>query len=198
MRLSPKARWIASSDYSGKLQVFALNGALSQEPDPWQPFLELAGSCDAPAFSRDERLMATSAAKLYRTGAKPGDWQEIWSNPLPPTPADVNYGPSDAQFSPDQKQLLVSRCRGICVTHLLSVATGAVIRSLPELEGPHPSFSPEGSWIVAANKLLHLPSGEVRSLAPNADATSPAIFTPEGDIIAGSPDGTLTRYCRSP
>ena len=50
--------------------------------------------------------------------------------------------------------------------------------------------------IVAASTLLHLPSGEVRSLGPDADAKSPAIFTPDGDIIAGSANGTLTRYCR--
>ena len=76
------------------------------------------------------------------------------------------------------------------------VITGAVLRGLPELQAPHPSFSPEGSWIVAGGTLLHLPSGDVRKLDPDL-ATTTALFTPEGDISAGSADNVLTRYCRS-
>jgi hypothetical protein len=144
--------------------------------------------------------MATSAAALYRTGAASSDWQQVWSSPLPvPYTSNFDYGPKDVQFSADSTQLLVSRCtdlNGPCITTLLSVATGAVIRQVTELNGLHPSFSPEGSWIVAANRLLHLPSGEVRSLGAEADAGSPSIFTPSGDIIAGSASGALTRYCR--
>jgi len=82
------------------------------------------------------------------------------------------------------------------VVSLLSVDTGAVLRGLPELQSPHPSFSPEGSWIVAGGTLLHLPSGDVRKLDPDL-ATTTALFTPDGDIIAGSADDVLTRYCRS-
>jgi Tol biopolymer transport system component len=144
--------------------------------------------------------MATSAAALYRTGASPTDWKQVWSSPLPtPSSSDFAYGPKDVQFSPDGKQLLVSRCadlHGACVTTLLSIATGAVSRQVTELNGPHPSFSPDGSWIVAADQLLHLPSGEVRSLGVQADPQSPSIFTPGGDIIAGSASGALTLYCR--
>jgi hypothetical protein len=70
------------------------------------------------------------------------------------------------------------------------------VRQLPELGAAHPSFSPEGSWIVAGGTLLHLPSGDVRKL--DADMmTTTALFTPDGDIIAGSADDVLTRYCRS-
>jgi hypothetical protein len=195
LRFSPKATWLAGSDYSRKLQIFPVNGA-----KPWEPLLELPANCDAPAFSRDERLMATSAAALYRTGAASIDWEQVWSSPFPvPDSPNFDYGPKDVQFSPDSTQLLVSRCNdlnGPCTTTLLSVATGAISRQVPELTGPHPSFSPEGSWIVAANQLLHLPSGEVRSLGAEADPSSPSIFTPSGDIIAGSASGALTLYCR--
>ncbi|MDF3072305.1 MAG: hypothetical protein K0R38_7906, partial [Polyangiaceae bacterium] len=106
---------------------------------------------------------------------------------------------SDVDFSPDETQLLVTSCTrpdGGCAATLLDAKTGAVTRKLTELTGPHPAFSPEGSWIIAANQLLHLPSGEARSLAEDASPTNPAIFTSEGDIIAGSADGSLTRYCR--
>jgi len=200
LRFSPKATWLAGGDYSKKLQIFRLNGADGVSgAAPWQPLLELPAHCDAPAFSRDERLMATSAAALYRTGASPSDWTQLWSSPLPVQTTDSGFAFSDVQFSPDETQLLVSHCAPPdyrCVTTLLSAATGTIVRQLNELTGPHPSFSPEGSWIVAGNQLLHLPSGEARSLAAVADPHNPALFTPNGDIIAGSLNGALTRYCR--
>lgn len=194
LRFSPKATFLAGSDYSHKLQIFPMASA-----EPWRPLVELPGSCDAPAFSRDERLMATSAAALYRTGASPSDWTLAWSSPLPTQASASGYAASDVAFSPDETQLLVSRCtlQDACVTTLLNAATGAVSRQLTELDGPHPAFSPEGSWIVAGNKLLHLASGEVRTLGAGASATNPALFTPEGDVIASSADGALTRFCRS-
>lgn len=109
------------------------------------------------------------------------------------------YGVDDVQFSPDEKLLLVSKCRARmrCLTSLLDAETGELVRSLPELDGPHPRFSPDGSWVVGADQLFHIPSGDFRVLAAGAAPDSPAIFTPSGDIIAGSPDGTLTQYCRS-
>jgi WD40 repeat protein len=194
LRFSPKSTWLAGSAYSRKLQVFPLNSL-----EPWQPMIELPGSCEAGAFSRDERLMATSGAALYQTGATQTHWNLLWSSSLPTKPADFGYPVSDVSFSPDETQLLVSHCvlpDGNCDTTLLDAATGAVIRELTELTGLHPRFSPEGSWIVAANKLLHLSTGEARTLGEEANATNPAIFTPDGDIIAGSANGALTRYCR--
>ncbi|HYJ10910.1 MAG TPA: hypothetical protein VEX18_17935, partial [Polyangiaceae bacterium] len=194
LRFSPKATWLAGSDYSHDLQVFALNSA-----EPWQPLLELPGTCDSAVFSRDERLMATAAAALYRTGASSSDWTQVWASPLPAEPT-FDYALSDVTFSPDEAQLLVSRCpqrAGRCVTTLLNVDTGAVDRQLTELQGPNPSFSPEGSWIVAANMLLHLPSGDVRPLGEQEGATNVALFMPDGDIVAGSSNGALTRYCRN-
>jgi WD40 repeat protein len=195
LRFSPKATWLASSDYSRDLQVFKMGA----EP-PWQPFLELEGGCDAAAFSRDERLMATSAAALYRTGASPDAWSRVWSQPLSTTPGVLGYPINDIAFSPDDTQLLVSRCadrNGLCTTTFLDAATGAVLRQPAELTGPHPVFSPDGSWVVAADQLLHLPSGRVRSLGAAASPKNPALFTPDGDIIAGAEDGSITRYCRN-
>ncbi len=194
LRFSPKGTWLAGSDYSFNLQIFGTNSV-----EPWKPLLELPGDCDAAVFSRDERLMATSAAALYRTGASSADWTPVWSSPVPKTRAALSFVSSDVDFSPDETQLLVTSCTrpdGGCTATLLDAKTGAVTRKLPELSGPHPAFSPEGSWIIAANQLLHLPSGETRSLAEDASPNHPAIFTPDGDIIAGSADGALTRYCR--
>jgi WD40 repeat protein len=200
LRFSPKMTWLAGNNYTRVLEVFDVRN-LSRGTAP-VPLVNLPAGCDAVAFSRDERLMATSGAALYRTAPTAAGWRKLWSAFVPAPPEDdlITSGfANDVSFSPDERQLLVSRCaqpNAGCVVSLLSVETGAVLRGLPELQSPHPSFSPDGSWIVAGGTLLHLPSGEVRLLDPGM-ATTTALFTPDGDIIAGSADDVLTRYCRS-
>lgn len=206
LRLSPKKTWGAGASYDQTMAVFAIGetpGAL-----PPEPLVRFPSACgDAAAFTRDEGLMATSTPALYRTAATAAGWQKVWSAPDPPkvSPGLLSgggYG-NDVRFSPDETQVLVSRCEEIdsCVATLLTVATGAVVSSFPDVRGPNPSFSPDGSWIVAGPTLFHLPSGDTRPLDPAAVPTTKitaALFTPEGDILAGSTDGSLTRYCRSP
>ena len=200
VRFSPKRTWAAGSSYERTVDVFALRDAPGTASRA--PILRLPAACgDAAAFSRDERLMATSTPALYRTAATPAGWQRVWSAPISPLPSsgfDFAGWANDVRFSPDETQLLLSQCdqSAVCVASLISVATGEVSRTLPALQSAHPSFSPEGSWIVAGGALLHLPSGDVRTLDP-AVMTTTSLFTPDGDIIAASGDGVLTRYCRS-
>jgi WD40 repeat protein len=200
LRFSPKMTWLAGNNYSRVLDVFDVRDLAGGTPPV--PLVQLPAGCDAVAFSRDDRLMATSGAALYRTAPNADGWLKLWSAAVPAPPRDdllVDGLANDVSFSPDERQLLVSRCEEIsggCVVSLLDVDTGAVLRRLPELQSAHPSFSPEGSWIVAGGTLLHLPSGDVRALDPGVTTTT-ALFTPDGDIIAGSADDVLTRYCRS-
>jgi WD40 repeat protein len=200
LHFSPKRTWAAGSSYERTVDVFALRGAPGTASR--EPILRLPAACgDAATFSRDERLMATSTPALYRTAATAAGWQRVWSAPISSLPSsgfDFAGWANDVRFSPDETQLLVSRCdqSAVCVARLVSVATGEVSQTLPALQSAHPSFSPEGSWIVAGGTLLHLPSGDVRTFDP-AVTTTTALFTPDGDIIAASGDGVLTRYCRS-
>ena len=200
LRFSPKMTWLAGNNYTRVVDVFDVRD-LSRGTPP-VPLVHLPAGCDAVAFSRDERLMATSGAALYRTSLNADGWLKLWSAAVPAPPEDgrITSGlANDVSFSPDEAQLLVSRCNEStngCLVSLVSVETGAIVRGLPELQTAHPSFSPEGSWIVAGGTLLHLPSGDVRKLDPDL-ATTTALFTPDGDIIAGSADDVLTRYCRS-
>jgi WD40 repeat protein len=198
LRFSPKMTFLAGNNYSRVLDVFDVRD-VSRGTAP-VPLVHLPAGCDAVAFSRDERLMATSGAALYRTAPNPDGWLKLWSAAVPAPPRDnftVDGLANDVSFSPDETQLLVSRCtQTSCLVNLLGVETGAILRALPELQAPHPSFSPDGSWIVAGGTLLHLSSGDVRELDP-AVATTTALFAPDGDIIAGSADDVLTRYCRS-
>ena len=144
-------------------------------------------------------MSATSGGAFYQTAPTADGWRKLWSVSVP---AASRYGVydgmgSDISFSPDETQLLISSCNGNerCATRLVSVQAATVLRDLPALDAPHPSFSPDGSWIGAGGSLLHLASGDVRPLDP-AVKTTVALFTPEGDIIAGS-DDVLTRYCRN-
>jgi hypothetical protein len=201
LRFSPQMTWLAGNYYTRVVDVFDVRDLARGTPPV--PFLQLPSGCDAVAFSRDDRLMATSGGALYQTARNAEGWRKLWSAIVPAPPEDdrtITSGlANDVSFSPDETQLLVSRCTEIsagCVVSLLSVDTGAVLRQLPELQSPHPSYSPDGSWIVAGGTLLHLASGDVRKLDA-AMATTTALFTPDGDIIAGSADDVLTRYCRS-
>ena len=200
LRFSPKMTWLAGNNYARVVDVFDVRD-LSRGTPP-VPLVHLPAGCDAVAFSRDDGLMATSGAALYRTAPNADGWLKLWSAAVPAPPRDdliVDGLANDVSFSPDEAQLLVSRCNEStngCFVSLLSIETGAIVRELPELQAPHPSFSPEGSWIVAGGTLLHLSSGDVRKLDPDL-ATTTALFTPDGDIIAGSADDVLTRYCRS-
>jgi len=199
LRLSPSGRWAAGAGYVGGMEVFPTASAT-----PWTRLVGLPSGCqDKAVFSPDERLMATSVPALYRTGDRADDWETLWSKEpalLPRSSDDYTFDQwgQEVRFSPDLTKLLVSRCqKWTCQARLYAVADGAELADLPALTSPHPSFSPEGHWLVAGGTLLHLPSGTVRSLDP-AGNTAVAIFTPNGDIIGGSSDQTLTRYCRSP
>ena len=198
LRLSPTGRWAAGTGYANTLDVFPTASAT-----PWQVIAALASGCqDTAAFSRDEKLMATSTPAVYRTGERREDWKPLWAKaPLPP-PNDLtgglrNWG-NEVRFSPDETKLLVSHCDlWTCDAALYAVADGVLVQKLPLLTAPHPSFSSEGQWVVAGATLQHLPSGATRSFDNSGNVTV-AIFAPNGDIIAGASDQSVTRYCRDP
>ncbi len=204
LRLSPSGKWAAGESYGKTIDVFAVSAEASEFPTPLVS-LPAAGCLAAVAFSRDESLMATSGPELYATDDHDSDWKLRWTARA----GDAGHGADDfdsvlneVRFSPDQQSLLVSRCPPTgddCIAKLHSVADGSVSRELPELTAPHPAFSSEGHWLVSGSTLLHLPSGKVVSLAaPSSSASiATAIFAPNGDIIAGFDDLSVTRYCRS-
>ena len=169
---------------------------------PWQRIAALPTGCqDTTAFSRDEKLMATSTPALYRTGERQEDWKPVWAKtPSPPSGSmeALSHWGNEVRFSPDETKLLVSHCNmWTCDATLYAVADGAPVQKLPALTAPHPSFSPEGHWVIAGGTLQHLPSGATRSLDASGKTTV-AIFAPNGDIIAGAKDESVTRYCRDP
>ena len=201
LRMSPQGNWAAGASYEGTMDVFALGDATRM---PWLPVSVLPMGCqEAAAFSRDEKMLATSRPSLYRFDATTADkWQPVWSHPsnsAPPVFPGLGNWLTDVRFSPDETALVVSHCDHVlpanCAATLYKAATGEVIQTLADLTAPRPSFSPDGSWIVAGAKLLHLPSGDTRSLDSSLPLTA-AVFTPEGDIVVGAANVVLARYCR--
>jgi hypothetical protein len=182
---------VAGAGYRSSVEVFTVDGLAFAADLP-------SRHCNsAAAFSKDESLVATSGPELYRTDG----WQRIWPRDLPAKTETTfgNSSPFDSvRFAPGEKEFLVSRCENekpYCAHSLYSVDTGASRGELP-LRARRPSFSPGGRWVVAGDTLLDLPAGRASTMV--APGASESIFAPNGDIIAGGVDGSLTRYCREP
>ena len=200
LRFSTSGKWAAGDSYQKTIDVFETAASETAFPAPLVS-LPAAGCIDALAFSRDEQLMATSGPELYTTGDHESDWKLRWSARVTPDRAPQGDLESEVRFSPDQQTLLVSHCEGGggCSAELHALSDGSVIRPLPELTAPHPAFSSEGDWLVSGPTLLHLPSGRTVTLDPLSPerTITTAIFAPNGDIIAGADDLSVTRYCRN-
>lgn len=119
------------------------------------------------------------------------------------TPSNAGERPQNMsnriEASRDGRWLVTSRCGevqsskgGACSTKLFTAA-GELLRELGELTAAFPSFSPDGSWLAAGNRLVHIESGRSASLD---DQVRVSIFAPNGDLYAGNDDFSLTRYCR--
>jgi WD40 repeat protein len=189
--LSPSGRYVAGSGFKQQLDVFELP---SQTPVAALPTL----TCNtAAAFSPDEALLATSDSEVYRTS----DWTPLWQRGSS-FPSGESSPMDSVQFTPDGTGIVVSRCRSgsdrtprfTCEHRLYEALGGSDDGSLP-LEAPRPSFSSDGSWVVAGNEVYRRGSAERRALADDVTA---AAFTAHDDIIAGADDGRLMRYCRLP
>lgn len=196
LRASPANRWLAVVQQNGALSVRdrAADGSSVAT-------IETSQCNTRAAFSSDERYLATTEAALYRTS----DWSRVWSKPRINFPGLSDLGTpeedlyQDVAFLSGDTELLVSHCGGqpgpnTCRYALHSVADGTLIRELPQLGAHRASVSAESHWVAAGKVLLHLPTDTVRTLDP---APALSVFTPEGDLIGASEDGTLTRYCRA-
>ena len=206
LRFSPDGRWLAGTNWGPSIAVWSTDDLVAGSA--LVPRFELpAAGCDGGggggsvrvAFSADGAYLATSTLAFYRTS----DWQQI--APFPTGTSPAGFGPrDDVKWSPDGRELVVSKnCRQRADAAFSAAmeceasayaGDGRLVRRLPELSAPFPSYSPEGHWMVAGGTLLHRPSGSTRVFDPVADV---ALFAPNGDIIAGDPDLTMTRYCRS-
>lgn len=149
------------------------------------------------AFSPDGAYLMTASLELFETKT----WRSLWSIPLAPSTRreHVRNGENAVQFSPDGKEVVITQpADDVDETVYHSVRhdalTGITIADVPQLTGDRVRYSPEQHWLVSRNRALHVPSGTTFELAA---LSTEALFTPQGDIIAGEHDGSLVRYCRS-
>lgn len=79
-------------------------------------------------------------------------------------------------------------------TRLYDAATGAA-KPLPALTFPRrPTFSPDGAWLLAGDRLLSLATNRSQTLSEQRRILTSA-FTPDGKIAAGLASGEVLLYC---
>jgi WD40 repeat protein len=183
---------MAGSTESG-ITVFGRDGRVVQKLPSQVRFPGLA-------FSADGSLLASSGHELWSTA----DWTRRWQErPDPDDPmADPINRASAVAFSPDGRSLLLSTSvvddkvsaeTWKTFARLRDVATGRELRDFGTTLSRRPSFSPDGAWITAGPRVLHLPTGTTRILDP---ATRLSAFLPDGRIIGGvAESGVVTFYC---
>jgi WD40 repeat protein len=185
---SRSGRWVAGSGYDYAVDVFdtATHALVSTLP---------SGNLDTgAAFSSDDALVATGVPELYRTS----DWKRLWPAAITREEAnDQGLASLDTVvFTPDDRQLVVSKCTGNldrnerCSASLFSVADGKLLGGVP-LRGSRPSFSPDGSVLIAGGDVWTPRSGDVQHLGD----FSAGVFASNGDVFVGTFDGLVKRFC---
>jgi WD40 repeat protein len=160
------------------------------------------------AYSSDGRFLATSGPELWRADGS----ERLWPAEIVPGPGPREVGPPEdfltdntVAFSPDGTQLLVSNAppdppgyppsHWKASTQLVRVADGTLVRDFGGDLPRHPSFAPDGSWIAAAGRVVHLASGTVVSLG---EAIAVSTFLPDGRIAAADESRVVRIYCPEP
>jgi hypothetical protein len=188
LKFSPDSRFVAGSGQGRSIEVFR-TGDFARVAAISTPVCNVR-----IAFSTTTSTIMTSELVRYSTDTwRPTEQASSSSGSSEFGPFDdivLSEGDLNVAFSSGCEQVFEdAREREVCRT----TVTGPNAADLSALDAPFPSFSPEGHWLVAGNRLVHLPSGETRVFDETAGVS---IFAPNGDIVAGTRDGSLTRYCR--
>ena len=201
LRFSPKMTWLAGNNYSRVLDVFDVRD-LSRGTPP-VPLVNLPAGCDAVAFSRDDRLMATSGAALYRTAPNADGWRKLWSAVVPAPPEDDLHHRRIGErrvVQPGRDGSCSCRAARRPARAAWSVSSastrGRSCAGCPSCSRRIRRSRRTGAGSSPAGPCSTFRRATCASSIP-AVATTTALFTPDGDIIAGSADDVLTRYCRS-
>ncbi len=187
---SPLGMWTAGTHYADRVE---LRDTTDFQVRTTLPTSNCGGGV---AFSADGSKVVTASLELFETQG----WTRLWNAASAGVHSGSDpLGEDAVQFSPDGSELAVTRCgranEVYCSTERHAAADGQLLGEVAGLLGRRARYSPEGHWLLSENHLLHLPTGMGLELPPGA---LEALFTPDGDIIAGEGGGSLVRYCRSP
>jgi WD40 repeat protein len=156
------------------------------------------------AYSPSGHFLATSGPELYSADGSLRFWPaQVVPGPGPRDPAFAIESLRDnmVAFSPDAQLLLVSntidrpldpRQPWEARTQLLRTSTGEVVFDFGTALSRHPSFSPDGAWIVAGPALVYVATRAITPLDPGLDL---ATFLPDGRIAGAGRDGIVRLYC---
>jgi WD40 repeat protein len=155
------------------------------------------------AFSPDGLYLASSAPSLWRVA----DRAAIWA----PQVSDASAGCASscvtdnwATFSPDGTLLLTQSAKFFAsndepswdtLTNLFDAASGAPLRSLSGDLPRRPTFSPDGRWIVAGDRLIDVKSGQESALGVPAVIS---LFLSDGRIAVADASGAVSLLCPLP
>lgn len=154
------------------------------------------------AFSPDGALVATGVPELYRTR----DWTRVWpatvthEQPLKPIASPSAYPLNSVVFTPDGKQLVVSKCiddpirgRLLCENTRFDVDDGRAVGDA-RVEGSRPAFSPDGTMLIGGGDVWTPRTGDVKHLG---DFPTGA-FASNDELYVGTSDGFIKRFCARP
>ena len=194
LNFSHDGHYLAGGGYRYVVDVFETSGHAKEAALPSQ-------SCNSSAaFSPDDSLIATSTPELYRSA----DFSRVWPAEVPQEATDAGVWAKAVEFSPNGKELLVSRCslaarsatRMECQHALYDVVNGDLLDALPSKSPGFAVFSPSGEQVLVGNLVLDRNGADPQSLWPDfANELEAYAFTPHGDIIAASSGGVLHRFC---
>jgi WD40 repeat protein len=199
LAFSPDGTLLASGQSYGVDLFRADNGASVVD--------KLVAKVSSPgvAFSPDGQYLASSAPSLWRVA----DRAAIWAAPQVSDPY-VACGSSCATdnwatFSPDGTLLLTQSAilapagaltwDTTTTTNLLDAASGAPLRSLSGDLPRRPTFSPDGRWIVAGDRLIDVKSGQESALGVPAVIS---LFLSDGRIAVADASGAVSLLCPLP
>ncbi len=172
--------------------------------DSGVPVNKLVTKVSSPgvAFSPDGLYLASSAPSLWRVEDAMPIWAPRVSDSITACEA---FCVSDhwATFSPDGTLLLTQLTQLAAPEHvtwettttLLDATSGAALRSLGGGLPRRPSFSPDGRWILAGDRLIDVKSGQESPLGVPAVIS---LFMSDGRIAAADASGAVTLLCPQP
>lgn len=191
LAFSPDGRWLVRVAF-GTIEVF--------EQGTWNKVAELKSqTCLSSAtFSPDSHYLMTSVPELYETET----WTQVWTTDVNTEGAPNAY---NVAFFPSGREAISSACafelpnRSLIECFVRTFSAGG--RPTGRLDGlsAWPSFSPETEdWLIGAGVILFRRVPRPDALVPlPSDQLSASAFMPNGDILAGTPNGSLLRLCRN-
>ncbi|HEY1535884.1 MAG TPA: WD40 repeat domain-containing protein [Polyangiaceae bacterium] len=164
---------------------------------------ELVAKVSSPgvAFSPDGQYLASSAPSLWRVADRAVVWAPQVSDP---SCASGCLTDNWATFSPDGTLLLTQSAKLFpsnddpswdTLTNLFDAASGAPLRSLSGDLPRRPTFSADGRWIVAGDRLIDVKTGHESALGVSAAIS---LFLSDGRIAVADASGAVSLLCPLP